>query len=324
MVKVERFTQLMRRAINTQETAVLAALIIIVTFFVLSAPFFLSELSLRQNIRQIAMIGIIATGMTFVIASGEIDISVGSIYNLAATVMALLIADLGLNPWIAAGVTLLVAGLAGIFNGLLSTFLRLPTLIVTLGTVSLYRGIAILVSDGLSLGNLPDHSFYSLGTQGIGFVPMIGLIALAAIWAAAWVFRHTVFARELLAIGSNSEAAHRTGIQIRIRKIQVMALSGMFCGFAAILGMSFLRSASPQSGGGFELLAIAAVVVGGTPLQGGTGTIWGTLIGTILLIVIQSGLVQLGLPIAWQVSATGAMILFAVAIQQLVHHRRLN
>jgi len=312
---------LLRRLTASQELAVLIALLVVTIFFALAAPFFLSELTLRQNLRQIAMIGAIATGMTFVIAAGEIDISVGSIYNLAATVMALLIADFGFDPWAAALVALIVGALAGAGNGVLAVLLRLPTLIVTLGTVSLYRGLTILLSGGLSIGNLPNHDFYSMGTQGIGFVPMIVIIALVIIVAAAWVFRRTVFAREVLAIGSSAQAARRTGVHIARRKIQVMALNGLLCAVAAVLGMTFLRAASPQSGVGFELLAIAAVVVGGTPLQGGVGTIWGTLIGVTLIIFIQSGLIQLGLPAVWQIAATGAMILSAVAIQQLVRRR---
>lgn len=316
-----KFHSLLRRLTSSQELAVLIALAAVTLFFALAAPFFLSELTLRQNTRQIAMIAMIATGMTFVIASGEIDISVGSIYNLAATVMALLIANHGFDPWAAAFVALVVGALAGMGNGVLAVVLRLPTLIVTLGTVSIYRGLTILLSGGLSIGNFPNHDFYVLGTRGIGFIPIVVVIALIIIIVASLVFQRTIFARELLAIGSSTPAARRTGIRNGRRKVQVMALNGFFCGLAAVIGISFLRSASPQSGVGFELLAIASVVVGGTPLQGGVGTIFGTLIGATLITVIQSGLIQLGLPAVWQITATGAMILGAVAIQQIVRRR---
>src|SRR5581483_11817917 len=315
---------IVRALIGSQEFAVLIGLVAICAFFALATPTFLTWFNVFQNLRQIAMLGIIATGMTFVIAMGEIDISVGSTYNLAANIMAILIAKATFDPAAAAFVALLVGLLAGVANGLLAVVLRLPTLIVTLGTLSLYRGLTILISGGLSIGNLPESSFYELGSGGIGLIPYIALVALAISVAAGWALRNTIFARQVLAIGSNVRAAQRTGIRIGLRKIQVMAISGLLCGIAAVLGMSYLRSASPQSGVGFELLAIAAVVVGGTPMQGGTGTVWGTLIGIALIVIIQDGLILLGLPATWQITATGAMILLAVAIQQIVRKRMLS
>lgn len=320
----QRLGKFSRRAMVTQEVAVLLGLLAVGIFFSVVTPFFLTPFNLFQIMRQMVVLAVIAVGMTLVISAGEIDISVGSIYNLAATVMALLIARYGLSPWTAALVALAVGLVAGAINGSISVTLGLPTLIVTLGTVSLYRGITIMLSGGLSIGNLPDSSFYSLGSKGLGPVPYMALIAFLVVAVTAWLFRHSLFAQQLLAIGSNAPAARRSGIRIKLRKVQVMALNGLLCGIAAALGIAHLRAASPQSGVGFELLAIAATVVGGTPLQGGVGTVWGTLVGIALIMVIQNGLILMGLPAAWQIAATGVMILGAVAVQQLVRRRAVS
>lgn len=309
------------RVLAVREVPVLMGLIIVVVFFAVTTPVFLTSFNLIQLVRQIALLLAISLGMTFVISAGEIDISVGAIYNLAANVMALLIAQAEFDPWIAALGALLVGALAGLVNGILSAVLRLPTLIVTLGTVSLYRGTTILLTGGLSVGNLPRTSFFDLGSEKLGPVPLLAVVAFILVLIMAWIYGNTIFAKHLLAIGSNAAAARRTGVRLNLRKMQVMTLNGVMCGSAAILGMAYLRSASPQSGTGYELLAIAAVVIGGTPLQGGAGTIWGTLIGISLILVIQNGLILLGLPAAWQVAATGAMILIAVAVQQIVRKR---
>ncbi len=319
----ERLRRGLGRLLAAQEIPALLGLLTVGVFFSLATPFFFTELNLFQLTRQTALLAVIAVGMTFVISAGEIDISVGSMYNLAANVMALLIAQSGLDPWMASLFALGVGVLAGALNGVLAALLKLPTLIVTLGTVSLYRGITIMLSGGLSIGNLPASEFYDLGSEGLGRFPYMAMIALGIVIVAAWVFRKTVFARQLLAIGSNVAAARRTGVRVNRLKVAVMALNGLMCGMAAVLGMAYLRSASPQSGVSYELLAIAAVVVGGTPLRGGVGTVWGTLIGIMLIMVIQNGLILMGLPAAWQVAATGALIIGAVAIQQLVRKRAL-
>ena len=315
--------RIIRRVLVTQEIAVLLGLIVVAIIFTFATPNFLTPFNLFQLTRQMALLTIIAVGMTFVISSGEIDISVGAIYNLSATVMALMIADSNLSPWTAALAALGVGILAGALNGLISVSLGLPTLIVTLGTVSLYRGITIMLSGGLSIGNLPDSNFYLIGSQRLGSIPYLAIIALIIVAIAGWLFRNTVFARQLLAIGSNRQAAERTGILVKTRKIQVMALMGFMCGIAGVMGIAYLRSASPQSGAGYELTAIAATVVGGTQLTGGIGTVWGTLLGMALIIVIQNGLLLIGLPTSWQIASTGVMILIAVAIQQLIRRRAM-
>jgi ribose transport system permease protein len=317
-----RVRHLVRAASANQEVAALLGLVGVGIFFSLATPYFLTPLNLFQLTRQMAVLAVIAAGMALVISTGEIDISVGAVYNLAANVMALSIARSGMSPWTSALVAVAVGLIAGALNGSIAVALGLPTLIVTLGTVSLFRGITIVLSGGLSIGNLPDSSFYQMGSEGVGPVPFVVLVALLFVAVLAWIYRKTVFVRQLLAIGSNADAAARVGVRTKLRKVQVMAVNGLMCGLAAVLGIAYLRAASPQSGVGYEMSAIAAVVVGGTPLTGGVGSVWGTLVGIALIVAIQNGLMLMGLPTAWQVASTGAMLLGAVALQQLVQLRR--
>jgi ribose transport system permease protein len=302
-----RVRHLVRAASANQEVAALLGLAGVGVFFSLATPYFLTPLNLFQLTRQMAVLAVI---------------SVGAVYNLAANVMALLIARSGVSPWTSAMAAVAVGVIAGALNGSIAVVLGLPTLIVTLGTVSLFRGITIVLSGGLSIGNLPDSNFYQMGSEGVGPVPFVVLVALVFVAVLAWIYRKTVFVKQLLAIGSNADAAARVGVRTKLRKVQVMAVNGLMCGLAAVLGIAYLRAASPQSGAGYEMSAIAAVVVGGTPLTGGVGSVWGTLVGIALIVAIQNGLMLMGLPTAWQVASTGAMLLGAVALQQLVQLRR--
>ncbi|HEX2979322.1 MAG TPA: ABC transporter permease, partial [Anaerolineaceae bacterium] len=277
--------------------------------------------NLFQLARQMAILTVISLGMTFVISSGEIDISVGAIYNLSAVTMALLISQAGFTPWTAMLVAVLIGIIAGAINGIISVYLKLPTLIVTLGTVSLYKGITSTICKGLSIGNLPDNFFYLIGSGRLGPIPYLAIVAVIVVFVAHFIYKNTVFSRELLSIGSNHKAAERTGISINRRKIEVMAFMGLMCGIAAVMSIAYLRSSSPDSGSGYELTAIAATVVGGTPLTGGVGSILGTLVGIALITVIQNGLMLAGLPTSVQIASTGILILLAVGIQQLVRRR---
>jgi ribose/xylose/arabinose/galactoside ABC-type transport system permease subunit len=310
-----------RGILAARELPVLIGLLVISLVFSVSTPFFLTPLNLFQLTRQMAVLAVISIGMTYVISTGEIDISVGGMFNLANNVMAVLIGWHHVDPWVACLAALAVGMGAGALNGALSVSLGLPTLIVTLGTVNLFRGLTMMVSKGMTIGNLPSSTFFAIGAQGFGPITYVAIAALAVVIGSAWLFRNTLLVRQLLAIGSGPEAARRVGVGVGRRKIQVMTINGLLCGVAAILGLAVLGSASPQSGIGYEMSAIAATVVGGTSLSGGKGTIWGTLLGITLIMAIQNGLMLIGLPSAWQVVSTGVLLLAAVGVQQLVRLR---
>jgi ribose transport system permease protein len=212
--------------------------------------------------------------------------------------------------------------LLGIFNGIFAVIFQLPTIIVTLGTVTLFRGLALSFGGGHTISNLPENSFFQIGAGSFLGVPVMSIIMIVVFVFAAWLLRNTLFARHVLAMGANRQAAERVGIRTTRMRILVMAFSGLMCGIAGVLGLSFLGAADAQSGSGYELTAIAAAIIGGAKLGGGSGTIWGTLVGIALIMTIQNGLALMGLPTAWQIASTGIVIIAAVTVDYLTRSRR--
>jgi len=270
-------------------------------------------------VRQISMITIIAVGMTFVIISGGIDLSVGSIVAITGVVAALIMAHTGGR--IAGSIPLgilgaLGAGLAvGAFNGVIVARFKVPPFIVTLSTMIAIRGLVFLLCKGRPVGNLPE-SFKLLGGGYLAGIPVPVLI-MAAVIAIAWfVTNHTKFGRYTYAIGGNEEAARFSGINIARMKTLIYALSGLAAAVSGIILSSRLFSGDPNSGALYELDAIAAVVVGGTSLSGGKGTILGTLLGSLIIGVISNGLNLMGVESYTQNIIKGGVILVAVLLDQ--------
>ncbi len=316
------FIRIFQQMFSLREFGVLQALLAVIVLFSLLTPHFLTASNLLLISRQMAILAVITAGMTFVLASGEVDLSVGWIFNMVMSAMAILMSQYGVAPWLTIPLGLLLGLALGAFNGLIAVFLDLPTIIVTLGTLTLYRGLALALNGGRTVGNLPDSSFFKIGAGSIGSVSYMTIIMVLVFIVTAWILRNTRFARHLLAMGSNTHAAERIGIRTKRIRVQVMALSGLMCGIAGILGLSFLGAADPQSGSGYELSAIAAAIIGGAQLGGGSGTIWGSLIGIALIMAIQNGLVLLGLRPAWQIASTGLVIIAAVTLDYLTRTRR--
>jgi ribose transport system permease protein len=305
-----------------REIGVLGALLVVIALFALVTPHFFSAPNLLLITRQMAILAIIATGETFVLASGEVDISVGWGFNLIMTAMAFSITRFGLSPWAAIGVALATGIILGLVNGFVAVTFGLSTVIVTLATMTTYRGIAMILNNGRPIILSHDSSFFLIGNGSIGGIPNMTLIMIPIVIAGAWVLKSTGFATHLLAMGGNPAAANRLGLRTRRLRVSVMALCGLTCGLAGALGLSFLGAADPQNGGGMELQAIAAAIIGGAQLGGGSGTIWGTLIGVALVMVIQDGLVLLGLPLSWQIASPGLVIIGAVTLDYLTRARR--
>ncbi|MCA9906815.1 MAG: ABC transporter permease, partial [Anaerolineae bacterium] len=293
----------------------------VIILFSLLTPFFFTASNLLLISRQMAILGVIAVGMTFVLASGEVDLSVGWTFNMVMSAMAMLMVS-GVNPWLTIPIGLALGVLLGVFNGLFAVIFKLPTIIVTLGTLTLYRGLALSVSGGRTVGNLPESSFFEIGSGNLGGVPLMSIIMIVVFVVGAWLLRNTQFARHLLALGANRQAAERVGMRVARLRILVMAFSGLMCGIAGVLGLAFLGAADAQSGSGYELTAIAAAIIGGAKLGGGSGTVWGTLIGIALIMAIQNGLALMGLPPAWQISSTGIVLIAAVTVDYLTRSRR--
>ncbi|MDP8171714.1 ribose ABC transporter permease [Pasteurella skyensis] len=268
-----------------------------------------------MNITRQASINIVlAAGMTFVILTGGIDLSVGSILGVTA-VMGLVSS---LNPALSefAVPIALLAGLGmGIFNGLLVAYAGLPPFIVTLGTYTALRGAAYLVADGTTVIN-SNISFSWIGNNYLGPVPWLVVIAFAVIAVCWFILRRTTLGTHIYAVGGNLEAARLTGIKVSVVLIFVYAASGLLSGLGGVMSASRLFSANGNLGMGYELDAIAAVILGGTSFVGGIGTIVGTLIGALIIATLNNGMTLMGVSYFWQLVIKGAVIIVAVLIDK--------
>lgn len=297
-----------------KSNAVIFVLILIVILLSLLSPHFLTVGNLMDVAKQAAINGIIAFGMTYVITTGGIDLSVGSIWALSGVSAALLMKT-GV-PWPLALVGCMAVGsLCGCLSGLLVTKGRLQPFIATLATMNVYRGLALILTGGYTVYGLPANFRYIGGGVLLSVVPM-PVIILAAVFVVSWfIFRHQVIGRYLTAIGNNREAARLTGINVGRMIILAYAYSGLLSAIGGgIVATARLSAAEPTIGMGAELDAIAAVVLGGTSMAGGDSRIFGTLIGAILLSAINNGLTLLNVPTYYKIAVIGLIIIAAMLI----------
>lgn len=279
-------------------------------------PVFLTTQNLKNVLLQTSAVGIIAVGVTFAIIARGIDVSVGAIVALAS-VVAVTSMKLGNQPWWVGVLLIFGVSLAvGLVNGLASTYLRMPSFLVTLATMTIGRGLVLAISRGQNYWGLPD--FYpNLGLGSLGPIPTPIAIMLVAFLAGHLVLSRTVFGRKVYAVGGNPDAARVSGIRVEWITLMCFILVGFFCGLAALVLTARLNSFTPQMGIGFEFAAIAAVVIGGTSLSGGEGTIGGTLVGVLIMGVINNALNLLGVSVYTQDIVRGAIIFLAVMIDAL-------
>jgi erythritol transport system permease protein len=315
----------------------LIALVALIVVFAILSPEFLTTANMTILVKHVAINAILAIGMTFVILSGGIDLSVGSIAGLAGMVAGALIsqglvltgAGVVVYPHASLAIVAAIAiGMAfGALNGLLVSRLRVAPFIATLGGLYVARGAALLLSGGATYPNLTgDASIGNTGFTWIGAGALLGLpvpiwlmAALAAI--AVFVARRTPFGRQVYAVGGNERAALLAGIRVRRVKLRVYVISGLCAAVVGVIIAAQLGAAHPATGETFELNAIAAVVLGGTSLMGGRGSIGGTLIGAFVIGVLADGLVLLGVSEFWQMLIKGLVIVLAVILDQV--QRRL-
>ena len=305
-----------------QALGMLPVLIILaIAFHYFSDDRFLTSQNIGIVLQQAAINTVLAAGMTFVILTGGIDISVGSI--LAASAMAALLASF-VPDWGWLGVPAsLATGLAfGVINGVLIAFGKLPPFIVTLGSLTAVRGVARLMGADTTIFN-PDLSFAAIGNATIpiapGFgIPMLAVIALVVILISWWVLRRTVLGVWIYAVGGNPAAARLSGIKVSRILLFVYAVSGLCAGLGGVMASARLYAANGlQLGQSYELDAIAAVILGGTSFVGGIGSIWGTLVGALIIAVLSNGLVLVGVSDIWQFIIKGLVIIGAVALDRL-------
>ena len=295
-----------------RQLGALGALFALGVFLTAATPHFLTVSNLLNVFEQTSINAVIAVGMTFVILSGGIDLSVGSILALAGILLAMALQ----NGWSVLPATLLglaVGGACGLLNGLLVTLGRLPPFIATLGMMSVARGAALLLTEGRPVSGF-EADFRSFATGRVLLVPAAVLVAALAYFLAHVVLRRTVFGRCVYAIGGNEEAARFSGVSVRFYKTMVYAVSGLASAIAAALLTARLNSAQPIAGVMYELDAIAAVVIGGTSLRGGFGGVGGTLVGALIMGVLRNGLNLLGISSFLQQVVIGLVIVGAVLL----------
>jgi len=282
-------------------------------------PYFLTVSNLLNVAEQTSINAIVAVGMTYVILSGGIDLSVGSIVAVSGVVLGIALRD-GQPLPLALIAGLLVGAVCGLTNGLLVSLGGLPPFIVTLGTMSIARGAALLVTEGRPISGFAP-SFRVFATGRAGFVPA-PVIATAAVYLLAHlVLTRTTFGRYVYAIGGNEEATRLSGVAVRFHKTMIYVVAGVMSAVAAVILTARLNSAQPIAGINYELDAIAATVIGGTSLMGGEGTLGGTLVGALIMGVLRNGLNLLGVSSFLQQIVIGGVIVVAVLLDTVLKRK---
>ena len=291
---------------------------------IIATPNFFTQTNLSSVVRQTAVINIMALGMTMVIITGGIDLSVGSILALAGCLGTMTMTSgwpvwagtSGWPVWAGIAVGILVGCLAGLLNGALTTRLRINPFIVTLGTLLIIRGVALILTNGMPVQNVPK-AFSFLGEGSIGPVPFVLVILLVIAVIVHFILERTKLGRYAFAIGSNPDAAFYAGIPVKFHTTVIYGICGMLTGLAGMIESSRLMTGQPTAGQGYELPAIAAVVIGGGSLRGGEGSVVGTLIGAFIMGLLSNGCDLLGIQPFVQQATIGAVIILAVSVDEL-------
>jgi|CryBogDrversion2_1035201.scaffolds.fasta_scaffold00002_84 ribose transport system permease protein len=289
-----------------------------------ASPYFLNTRNLSNILVQASVIALLAGGQTFVILTGGVDLAVGSLTALSGAVAGYMMVKLGIDPYMAILAAFAIGAAVGIFNGYLVAFVGIPSFIVTLGGLTLWRGLAFDATGGFDMSGLPDpFPFIGYGDL-FGFLPMPIVIMATFYIVMSFVLSSTKLGRYVYAIGSNEMGARQVGINIRWYKLGVYVVSGLCCALAAIVLIGRMDSSSGKIAQMFELDAIAAVILGGTSLFGGRGSIIGSLLGAILITMIRNGMNLLEISQFKQMMAIGAVVIIAVWIDVIRRQRLLR
>jgi ribose/xylose/arabinose/galactoside ABC-type transport system permease subunit len=306
---------------KARELGIFAGLVILTVFFSLTTPVFLTLDNLMNVVRQVSILGILAVGMTMVIVSGEIDLSVGAVYGVSVVSMSVLMTH-GVPIWLAVMAALAIGAATGALNGAMVTWLRVPALIVTLGMLNIARGTAMIINGGMVVPLIPRlikdpalDAFIFIGRgKLLDTLPTMTIGFLLVLVLGFLVYQKNIIGYRMRAVGGNAEAARVSGINVKLVKIVAFTFLGFLAAFGGIINSAFLGNVQSTAGQGMELDVIAATILGGTSLSGGEGTIVGTLIGVLLLGVLRNGLVLLGVSPFVQMVLIGAVLIGAVAL----------
>jgi simple sugar transport system permease protein len=296
------------------EVGALVGFLVVFLGFALSAEYFLTLESLAGILTVVAELGIVAVGITLLMISGEFDLSVGSVLGVSAMTFALLL-QADAPAWLALGLALALAALLGFLNGLIVVTTDIPSFIATLGTMMLWRGLLLVITGGFPIAYFENPLvLQALNSR------FIGQFRTSAIWFTLivlifhFLLRHTSYGNHVFATGGNKEAARALGVAVKRVKLINFTLSGLLAGLAGCIQFSRFKSVDPLRGQGLELETIAAAVIGGTLLNGGYGSIIGTLLGVLIVGVVRTGLVLAGAPAYWYQAFVGVILIVAVII----------
>ncbi|MEJ2746809.1 MAG: ABC transporter permease [Anaerolineae bacterium] len=296
----------------SQKILAFAGLIILFVGFSLASPNFFQFSNIVGILLATAVNGVLALGATFVIITAGIDLSVGTVMTLSAVMTGVFITDLGLPIPIGVLGGLLTGGFAGWINGMVIAKMKIPPFVSTLGMLYIAKGLALVISGLKPIYFSDTPAFSQIAMGDVLGIPYAVLIFFGAAIVANIILTRTILGRYTFALGSNEEATRLSGVNVDKWKTAVYMLAGLFSGLAGVLIAARLNSAQPALGAGYELDAIAAVVIGGTSLSGGEGTILGTVIGAFIISVLTNGLRILSVPQEWQIVVTGCIVILAV------------
>jgi inositol transport system permease protein len=293
----------------------LLVFLVIVVVFMFISPNFMTVSNWTNLLRQLSVLMLLACGQTLVILTAGIDLSIGALMGLVSVVVSYTL--LSFNPLLAIVFGLCVGILVGVVNGLLIGKLNITPFIATLGSMTVIGGLAMVITNGTPVHGLPNTWFFDLGRGYVGPVPIPVIIAFVGVVLTYIILNQTKFGRYLFAIGGNEEAAKLAGINVSLVKIGTYAFAGMLSGVASLILTARVITGQPQLGSGMELDSIAAVVIGGTSLMGGIGSIGGTVIGVLIIGVLKNGLTLLGVSTFMQQVVIGLMLIFAILLSTM-------
>jgi inositol transport system permease protein len=304
---------------ESQYGGIFIALFFTCIFFSFQSEQFPTWTNFVLILNQISVNAILAFGVTFVIIAGGIDLSLGSILAVSGVVAALFAKEDSGSVGLSILLALLVGTLMGLINGLITVFSKVPPFIVTLGSMTIGRGLALLISDGKPVSGLLE-SFNSIGNGDLFGIPYSIILLMLTFLISTFLLDHSILGRYIKAIGGNEMAAFVSGISVNKIKCMVYGLSGLFAAIGAVLLTARINTGQPNAGLGFELDAIAAVIIGGTSTKGGKGSMLGTFIGVFFIGIINNGLDLLNVSAYWQQVVMGGIIILAVLFDRLYSH----
>ena len=307
------------RSLDIGKYGIVLALVILIVFFALLAPSFLSVNNVLNILRQVSIVGICTVGMTFVILTGGIDLSVGSILGVCAVVGAILMSS-GLPVWLSVVAVIAVGAVTGLLNAFLISEVDIAPIIATLGVMTALRGVAYILTEGLPVYGLPAE--FNLLGQGYFLGIPVPVFFLAAAFVVGWfLLSKTTFGRTVYGIGGNLEATRLSGLSVRRATYRIYVLAGTLYAVAALILLSRANSGQPKAGTGYEMDIITACVLGGISVAGGQGRITGVIYGVLIMGVLTNGMVLMNVNEYWQWVVKGTVLLAAVAIDRLSRKR---